>query len=164
MKDLDEAADRYAVGEVTNEDLPMIATLALARGVNSPALTELACLHRSDCRDAPGLFLEALDELGLLEAIDTAWDSRAATVLLRRAENHAADLLADAGTPAARSAKIAALLHRLAHTEDPLNSDLSELAAYFEVLTVDWDEGYLERAVLADQMRLNARRLLDHRY
>ncbi|MEU7630198.1 hypothetical protein AB0C34_09465 [Nocardia sp. NPDC049220] len=164
MKDLDDARDRYAVGEVTSEDLPMIAASALGRGLDSPTLLELACLHRSDCRDAPSLFLAALDELGLLEDIDTDWDSRAATVLLRRAENHAPDLLVDDGTPAARSAEIAALLHRLAHTEAPLNSDLFELAAYFEVLTVDWYEGYRERAVVAEQMRLNARRLLHHRY
>lgn len=161
MEQLRSAADRFAVGELFSEDLPMVAAHALARDIDSPALIELACLHRNDCGSAPDLFLTALRELDLIDAIETDWPSREGRVLLRRALDHAAHLVAGAGDPLALSGHIASLLYRLVNTDEPLRPDLAELADDFEVLNVYWEDGFGERERIIENIRHAARNLLD---
>jgi hypothetical protein len=54
-----------AVGTLASEDLPEIATEALVRGLDSPALRVLAGQARWDVRVSSDLFHVALDELGI---------------------------------------------------------------------------------------------------
>ena len=69
VEELQVVARRLVLGEVLSDVLPDAATEALSRGVESPALVELACLSARDVRagvaDARGLFEMALAELGL---------------------------------------------------------------------------------------------------
>ena len=62
---LEVAAWRKAAGSLASEDLPEIATEALVRGLDSPALRVLAGQSRNDVRDSADLFRVALDELGI---------------------------------------------------------------------------------------------------
>lgn len=59
------AAWRLAAGNLASEDLPDIATAALVRGLDSPALRVLAGQSRNDVRDSMDLFRTALAELGM---------------------------------------------------------------------------------------------------
>ncbi|MFJ2239261.1 hypothetical protein [Streptomyces sp. NPDC087859] len=63
---LEEAAWLYQTDQTCPEDLPMIAAQALAVGVDTPALCELAGLPRhADPRDIRDTFEHALSELGI---------------------------------------------------------------------------------------------------
>lgn len=62
---LEVAAWRVAAGCLASEYLPQIATEALLRGLDSPALRVLAGQPRGDVRDSADLFRVALDELGI---------------------------------------------------------------------------------------------------
>ncbi|WP_143658086.1 hypothetical protein [Embleya scabrispora] len=72
---LSEVAWCYPVDEVEPADLPMIAAEALAAGLESPALCELAGLGRGDdVRDLRDLFEQALAETGIeLPSSGPAW-------------------------------------------------------------------------------------------
>ncbi|WP_280346377.1 hypothetical protein [Nocardia neocaledoniensis] len=94
VNELDRAADRFAVGELPETDLSMVAAEALARGLESPALVELACLHRTDTRDATALYRTAMAELGFVDDTDAAWAARESDVRRRRVGMPAAMLLA----------------------------------------------------------------------
>ncbi|MFJ4776334.1 hypothetical protein [Streptomyces sp. NPDC088762] len=62
-----EAAWLYQAYQVCPEDLPMTAALALAVGMDTPALCELAGLPRhADPRDIRDTFEQALEELGMI--------------------------------------------------------------------------------------------------
>jgi hypothetical protein len=64
---------RLVADDQPTEDLPDLAADALAHGLDSPALRQLAGTSRSDVRDARDLFLHAVEELGLeVPSIDTA--------------------------------------------------------------------------------------------
>lgn len=64
MDELRELAWAYAANRKFPEDLPMAAALALARGIDSPALRELAGLgRRSDTAEIHNLFEHALEQL-----------------------------------------------------------------------------------------------------
>lgn len=64
MDELRELAWQYAASRMFPEDLPMAAAQALARGIDSPALRELAGLgRRSDTAEIHSLFERALNEL-----------------------------------------------------------------------------------------------------
>lgn len=66
MDILREVAWRHAAGMVYPEDLPMAAAEALARGVDSPALRELAGLGKgSATTEIEDLYRNALAELGI---------------------------------------------------------------------------------------------------
>lgn len=80
VNELDRAADLFAVGELPETELSMVAAEALARGLDSPALVELACRHRTDTRDAAALFRTAMAELGLVADLDAAWTARESSV------------------------------------------------------------------------------------
>jgi hypothetical protein len=56
----------YVTGDVSPEELPMIAAEAIVRGVDSPSLRQLAGLgRRDDTRDIRDLYRAAMDELGI---------------------------------------------------------------------------------------------------
>ncbi|GHB79529.1 hypothetical protein GCM10010331_78930 [Streptomyces xanthochromogenes] len=62
-----EAAWLYQADQVCPEDLPMTAAQALALGMDTPALCELAGLPRhADPRDIRDTFEQALEESGIL--------------------------------------------------------------------------------------------------
>lgn len=66
MEMLRRMTSDYVIGVLFPEDLPREAAQALARGLDSPSLRELGGLNRSDdVRDIHGLFLAALEELGI---------------------------------------------------------------------------------------------------
>jgi hypothetical protein len=63
---LGEVACRYQADEVRPEDLPMIAAEALAAGLDTPTLCELAGWPRSaDARDIRDAFEQAISESGI---------------------------------------------------------------------------------------------------
>ncbi|MEV0265104.1 hypothetical protein AB0I49_27715 [Streptomyces sp. NPDC050617] len=63
---LGEVACRYQADEVRPEDLPMAAAEALAAGLDSPALCDLAGWSRNaDARDIHDAFEQALAECGI---------------------------------------------------------------------------------------------------
>ncbi|MGY1524921.1 hypothetical protein ACW69C_14275 [Streptomyces sp. MN3] len=65
MDRLGRAAVNLALGEQATEDLPVIAALAVADGLDSLALVELAGLSRQDPpADIQDLFVQAMAELG----------------------------------------------------------------------------------------------------
>lgn len=81
---LREAAWRYQADEIYPEDLPMIAAEALAAGLDTPVLCELAGLPRNaDARDIHEAFEEALAESGM-ELPDPVLARRHALRRLRR--------------------------------------------------------------------------------
>ncbi|WP_405460497.1 hypothetical protein OG786_24080 [Streptomyces sp. NBC_00101] len=66
LASLRELACRYRADEVRPEDLPMRAAEALAAGLDTPALCELAGLPRNtDTRDIRDVFEQALRESGV---------------------------------------------------------------------------------------------------
>lgn len=63
---LGEVACRYQADEIFPEDLPMLAVEALAAGLDTPTLCELAGLPRNaDTRDIRDMFKQALSEAGI---------------------------------------------------------------------------------------------------
>ncbi|MBU3067556.1 hypothetical protein KO481_39305 [Nocardia sp. NEAU-G5] len=161
MENLRAAADLFAVGEVYPEDLPMIAAEALARGLDSPALVELACMHRNDCGNAPEVFLTALRELDLIAAIEADWPRREADVLLRRARHHAEYALSAEGDTLAAAERIAGLLNLLVYTIERPNPALAGPAGDFEWLIIYWEAGLDDRESIMAQIRRACRSLLD---
>ncbi|MEV0465557.1 hypothetical protein AB0I30_10505 [Nocardia tengchongensis] len=129
--------------------------------MDSPALVELACLHRSDCRDAAELFCTALRELDLIDGIEVQWPAREAEVLLRGARHHAARLLEADDDVLARSGHIAALLHQLGSTTKAVDPGLAELADDLEVLNLYWEDGFDNPESIAVHIRRACRTLLD---
>ncbi len=70
---IEVAAWTMVAGMLRSENLPDIATEALLRGLDTPALRMLAGQSRDDVRDSADLFHSALDELGIaLPDADTA--------------------------------------------------------------------------------------------
>ncbi|MFJ6015733.1 hypothetical protein [Streptomyces sp. NPDC092952] len=66
LTSLGEVACRYQADEIRPEDLPMIAAEALAAGLGTPALCELAGWPRNaDARDIRDAFEQALAESGI---------------------------------------------------------------------------------------------------
>lgn len=57
-------ADRFIAGSMPSEDFPCWAAQALAEGLDSPALRELAGLPRTEVREGRDLLRRALGELG----------------------------------------------------------------------------------------------------
>ncbi|WP_431047087.1 hypothetical protein ACQUSR_33375 [Streptomyces sp. P1-3] len=66
LASLGEVACRYQADEIYPEDLPMIAAEALAAGLDTPTLCELAGWSRNaDVRDIRNAFEQALSESGI---------------------------------------------------------------------------------------------------
>ncbi|MFC8386715.1 hypothetical protein [Nocardia sp. NPDC057272] len=154
MDDLAHAADRFVLGELNGEDLSMAAAEALARGLDSPALVALACLHRTDCGAAPELFRTAMAELGLVHD----WRAWEVDVRVGLARAHATALLADDAASADHLGEITGQLRELAGYPDPPAPDLEDLAREFEVMSE-----YLEFAdptTIREQIRQGCRNLM----
>ncbi|MFG3684385.1 hypothetical protein ACGF5H_30265 [Micromonospora chalcea] len=64
MEQLRDLAVRLAMDEPVGDDLAMAAAHALARGVDSPSLRELAGLSKGQSREAVDLFRQAMEDLG----------------------------------------------------------------------------------------------------
>ncbi|MGY0497639.1 hypothetical protein ACWZHB_03965 [Nocardia sp. FBN12] len=154
MDDLAHAAELFVLRELDDEDLSMAAAEALARGLDSPALLELACLHRTDCGGAPELFRTALAELDVVNDW-TAWE---VAVRVGRARHHATALLSDEGASTHHLGAITAQLLELAGYPDSPAPDLEDLAREFESLSA-----YLEFAdppKIREEIRQGCRILL----
>ncbi len=65
MDPLELASLKLACDEQPSEQLPVLATEALVRGVDSPLLREAAGASTNDPREARETFVAALDELGI---------------------------------------------------------------------------------------------------
>lgn len=161
MNELDRAADRFAVGELPDTELSLVAAEALARDLDSPALVELACLHRTDTREAPALFRAALAELGHVADTESTWAAREATVRLRRARRDAAALLAEDSFDTEFASRIAhELLSHLAAVPGGAGSELSELAYCLESASYALGEGFRDPDELRDEVRALCRTLV----
>ncbi|MGW6427452.1 hypothetical protein ACWF82_32675 [Nocardia sp. NPDC055053] len=160
MNELDSAADRFAVGYLPGEDLPMVAAEALARGHDTPALVELACLHRTDTRDAPALFRTALAELGLIADTEATWSAREVDVRLRQVKKDAAALLTGEGVYAERVSRIASELYYLAVTPEAGSPDLADLATDFDSFCWGLEDHYWDPDALRDSIHEGCRTLL----
>ncbi|MEV6278982.1 hypothetical protein [Nocardia sp. NPDC051832] len=161
MDELRDAADAFGRGEVARADLPMIAAHALVRGVDSPALCELAGVHRDDGAEAGELFRAALVELGVLAAGEVDWPGSSTKVLVRRVRYYAEKLVGGEGCPASHSGPIAAYLYELIRFGEPWESALNDLFYDFEFANVDWDEYPEDRERLSIRMREAAVKLLE---
>lgn len=152
MKQLSWEADEYVLGRVDSSALPMLAAQALARGVDSPALCELAGLGRADVQDAGDLFVAAMTELGqpLREPEVVLWDRAAQTAQSMLDSCHDIGHAID---------EIAWLLCKADHKLP--DGRHNELATDFELLRIDWEESPARRpgsAIIAEQ---TCRRLLE---
>lgn len=70
MDPLERAGLLELLGEQLSEDLPGLATDALVRGLDSPALRELAGLRARDSSEGHKLLLDALEQLELSVTLD----------------------------------------------------------------------------------------------
>ncbi|MFD4353776.1 hypothetical protein ACFWPX_14555 [Nocardia sp. NPDC058518] len=154
MDDLAHAADQFVLGELDGADLSMIAAEALARGIDTPALVELACLHRTDCSTAPDLFRTAMAELGLVHD----WRAREVDVRVGRARDHATSLLADEGALAYHLDRITVQLRELVGYPDSHAPDLEDLAREFESLSEYLE--FVDPVSIREQIRRVCRNLL----
>jgi hypothetical protein len=68
--DMRDVGVRVLAGELASEELPMIAAQALADGLDSPSLRQLAGLSRGEYREARELLDQVVNELGLPELPD----------------------------------------------------------------------------------------------
>jgi hypothetical protein len=154
MEEIRRVADDYVLRRLCAEDLPMAAAQALTRGVDSPALRELAGLGRADVRDAVDLLGKAMAELGHPVRSPGA-------ILRERAQLAAVRLLAGELAAPEAAGQIAALLCEADHLDERDSS--SELATRFEVLSADWDDYPADQRAIADDIKAVARQLLDER-
>jgi hypothetical protein len=145
------AADDYVLRRVGAEELPMIAAQALARGVDSPALCELAGLGRTEIREAHDMFTQTMLELGhpLRDRRVVLWD-RAGRVAR-------AVLAGDVGAPESAD-EIAALLYAAEHLD--VQGRHCDMATRFELLSMDWDDMPEHREEIAEEIRVAARDVL----
>ncbi|MFG2053006.1 hypothetical protein ACGFI9_03160 [Micromonospora sp. NPDC048930] len=65
MIDMRDIGVRLLAGDLASEELPMIAAQALAEGLDSPSLRELAGHSRGEYREARELLDQVVGELGL---------------------------------------------------------------------------------------------------
>ncbi|SNS64155.1 hypothetical protein SAMN05421812_101230 [Asanoa hainanensis] len=134
MDALIRVADDGVLGRGRTEDFPMVAAQALARGVDLPALRELAGLGRDDVRDAADLFERAMTELGhpLREGDAIRW---------ARIREAATSLLEKRTAPPNAAGEIAELLRTL---DDP-DGRTEDFAWHLHVLSVIWEDHPADR-------------------
>jgi hypothetical protein len=63
--EMDQAAEMYAIGIISAEDLRATAASALEGGYDSPTLRRLAAAEEDDMDEIRRLFVRSLDELGI---------------------------------------------------------------------------------------------------
>ncbi len=154
MDDLAHAAELFVLGEIDDEDLSMAAAEALARGLDSPALVELACLHRMDCGGASELFRTAMAELDVVHD----WKAWEVDARLGRARAHATALLADEGALAHHLGAITVQLRDLAEYPDSPAPEWEDLAWEFVSLSEYLE--FADPASIREQSRQACRSLL----
>ncbi|WP_326722030.1 hypothetical protein OHT59_24015 [Streptomyces sp. NBC_00243] len=149
MDRLRRAAVKLALGEQPTEDLPMIAALALADGLDSPALVELAGLSRRDPpADIRDLFVQAVAELGFpVPGVEEAWRER----MLEAAKG----MLSGSLTHYEASSEIYWCACHLERTDTA-----TELVNLFIGLWSNWEDWPDQRASIERDMRLAAADLL----
>lgn len=130
----------------------MVAARAIAAGVDSPALVELAGLGRADVREAGDLLTIAMAELGnpLRESKMVLW-SRAAL---------AAEAFLDGTLDASdAAASISRLLCQAGHRTP--DGQIDNLATDIELLLLDWDDEPEQRNMTAHRIREASERVLE---
>ncbi|MFB7739328.1 hypothetical protein ACFC08_34220 [Streptomyces sp. NPDC056112] len=149
MDRLGRAAVNMALGEQVTEDLPMIAALAVADGLDSPALVELAGLSRRDPpADIRDLFVQAMAELGRpVPGVSDAW--------WERMFDAARGMLSGSLTHYEASNEIYWCACHLERTDAAI-----ELVDLFCGLWSNWEDWPDERAAIEQDMRLAAADLL----
>ncbi|MBB4742591.1 hypothetical protein BJY16_006050 [Actinoplanes octamycinicus] len=151
MEKLREAADDYVLDQLGGADLPMVAAHALARGVDSPALRELAGLSRTDVREAADLLKQAMSELGhpLCEPAAVRW---------RRARDLARAVLGGEVAPDRAAGQIAYLL---VDADERVPCGIrQDLGMRCELLSVAWEDEPAHRDAIAAAIKAAARDLL----
>ncbi|SEC49533.1 hypothetical protein [Streptomyces sp. TLI_105] len=149
MDHLRRAALKLALGEQPTEDLPVIAAQALAGGLESPALVELAGLSRRDPpADIRDLFVQTMAELGFpVPGVEEAWRER----MLGAAE----DMLTGSLTHYEAGHEIYWCACHLERTDAS-----TKLVGLFVGLWSSWEDWPDERASIERDMRLAAADLL----
>ncbi|MFE5614954.1 hypothetical protein [Streptomyces sp. NPDC056524] len=146
---LRRAAVKLALGEQPTEDLPMIAALAVADGLDSQSLIELAGLSRRDPpADIRDLFMQTMAELGLsVPGVEEAWRER----MLEAAEG----MLSGSLTHYEASSEIYWCACHLDRTDTA-----NELVNLFMGLWSNWEDWPDGRASIERDMRVAAADLL----
>jgi hypothetical protein len=140
------AALRWAVDEQPAEKLPLLATDALVRGADSPALRELAGVRPGDFWEIKSLFEKTLDELGI-EQVD------AQTALWRLAQHMASEIENGGVRPIDGARWIwSNIYHRLDREGD---------LRVFVGLASEWDDYPLGRVEIEQAIVEKARRLVE---
>ncbi|MFB6622096.1 hypothetical protein ACFCWD_05950 [Streptomyces sp. NPDC056374] len=149
MDRLRRAALKLTLGEQPTEDLPMIAAQALAGGLESPALIELAGLSRRDpSADIRDLFVQTMTELGLpVPGVEEAWRER----MLEAAEG----MLTGCLTHYAASDEISWCACHLERTDAS-----TKIVDLFTGLWSNWEDRPDERVSIERDMQLAAADLL----
>ncbi|MEV1142093.1 hypothetical protein [Micromonospora sp. NPDC049799] len=145
MIDMREVGVRVLAGDLASEELPMIAAQALAEGLDSPSLRELAGLSRGEYREACELLDQVVDELGLPALPDA--DQAVWEVVV----SYARRLVSGALTPVDGAHAIAACAGSLGFPE-PL--------ATFAFLADLWESNAAEHAQLEQDMVREAEAML----
>lgn len=135
---------RVLVDDQDNGELPMVAAWALAGGVESPSLAELAGQSGDDVRECRDLFIAAMGELGVqLPAADEGWRAMA--------RYWAREMVAGILTPYEASRLIWWKAWGAGNRPDDLT--------VFVGLASDWEDHPEDRSELERQMMNAARRL-----
>jgi hypothetical protein len=146
MDQLQVAALLWAVGDQPSDELPDLATEALVRGLDSPALRELAGASRDDFWRIKGLFEAMVDEL----EFDLPDEQ---TALWRLAQHVASEIVAGVIAPETGAHRIwRKVSHRVAREGD---------LRVFIGLASEWDDHPRHRAEIDASIIEAARRLLD---
>jgi hypothetical protein len=145
VDELHLAACRFVVGDLNSDDLVDVATRALVRGIDSPALRQLAGLYPQDRREAGELFRVALGELAvrLPERDDALW------VIVR---SIAAAMIAGECAPNTGSRRIWCLQGEVVEEGD---------LRVFVGLASEWEDHPDYRAEIDAEMLVAAREMLD---
>jgi hypothetical protein len=147
VEEIVRVADSFALGGGRSEDLPMVATRALALELDSPALRELAGLSRSDVREAADLFRQVTEE----------FSHPSQPVGLPAAREAACALLERRLAPPNGAAEIGEHLAAAARQD---RQDLAEVAARFTALAEAWHDRPSDRARVVAEIKAEARLLL----
>lgn len=143
---MEVAALRWAIGTQPAEQLPDLATDALVRGLDSPALRELAGMARDDFWRIKSLFEVTTEELGIVIP-----DEQTALWLL--AKNTAAEIVAGTVSPSRGADWIWWEIHHRIAREGDLR--------VFGGLASEWDEYAEHRAEIEGFIVDAARELID---
>jgi hypothetical protein len=142
VHELRSALVRLTVGQQPTEELPDLAARALAKGIDVPALRELAGLSRIDVREARDLFLLAMEQLGANVPV-SRWDA---------VRFWAAEIVNGALTPYEGA--------RLIWFHGYLELDCPDELTAFVGLASEWEDDPTHRALYEQDILNEARQLL----